>query len=60
MKLCGDDSAAANKSVVQLGHLEENISISELLFGLGQHRQTLIINIYLYQQAGRGYGRKEF
>ena len=28
--------------------------------GLDQHRQTLVLNIYLYQKPGNGYGRTEF
>ena len=27
---------------------------------LDGHRQTLVLNIYLYQKQGNGYGRKEF
>jgi len=28
--------------------------------GLDQHRQTLVLNIYLYQYLGSGFGRTEF
>jgi len=39
-----------------LGCINRQFCISELLFGLDQHRQTLVLNIYLYQKPGIGSG----
>jgi len=30
------------------------------LFGLDQHRQKFVLNIYLYQKPGSSYGRTEY
>ena len=45
---------------VRLEVVAININNIAAFVGLDQHRQTLVLIIYLYQKPGSGYGRKEF